>query len=464
MTYDPVKIIERPKVGMFSGLPSAAPGSVLVVDREGHPVRVLGGPRDRLTAGEARWGQIRTLYQVDVTEHPLEFQDTFPCKDDIGGFRAVVRISCKVVDPEAIVSRGIHDVARVLFPPVTETLRLVCGEFAAENFQEAERAGLAAVRDLEQGPGHDAAFQIRQVSLVLTLDDAAATYVRERKETSRNRVRQEDAAQLATEKSRLEAELARTRDQLDATRARAAAEFEQERLQMQGTREELEAELAAKRQELELAQAAARSRTEQKTVGELELERLEFEVIRQQRQAELDDQRLQLDLARARLQAQYDKQVLEARLELDQMHVSQLTSLLNQGQWAALAMQLAHDPAAIGPVSSYIAEQRAADTNRQLQALQLLVENDGLEGWQITDQAKTILHQLVTTWSANSGQPALAADTPAGIEGGSPASSSTPSAQPGPSDTNGGEFYADRQDPGSSPDGRAGWESRGWSQ
>lgn len=466
MTYDPVKTIERPKVGMFSGLPSAAPGTVLVVDREGHPVRVLEGPRDRLTAGEARWGQIRTLYEVDVAERPLEFQDTFPCKDDIGGFRAVVKLSCKVADPAAIVTRGVHDVARVLFPPVTETLRRVCGGFAAEEFQEAEQACLAAIRDLEQGPGHDPAFRISQIHLVLTLDDAAAIYVRERKEATRNRTRQEDAALLAREKTHLEAELDRTRDQMEAARARAAAEFEQERLLMQGTREKLEAQLAAQRQELELARAAAQAHAQQKNAGDLELERLEFEVTRQQKQAALDAQKLELDLARARLQAQYNKQVLEARLELDQMHVTQLTELLSQGQWAALAMQLAQDPTAIGPVSAYLAEQRAADTNRQLQALKLLVENDGLEGWQITDQAKAILRQLVTTWSANSGQLSPTADTPTGIEAGSPAAEPAASAPPQPpSNTNDGEFYADREPPGSpgsdSPDGRADWENRG---
>jgi hypothetical protein len=113
---------------MFSGLPSAAPGNVLVVDREGQPVRVLAAPGDRLTAGEARWGQIRTLYAVDITDHHLEFSETLPCKDDVGGFRASIKLSCKVTDPADVVHRGIHDVARVLIPPVTETLRRVCGE------------------------------------------------------------------------------------------------------------------------------------------------------------------------------------------------------------------------------------------------------------------------------------------------------------------------------------------------
>lgn len=452
MTYDPLKIIERPKMGMFSGLPSAAPGTVLVIDREGHPVRVLQGPGDRLTAGEVRWGQIRTLYEVDVTEHPLEFRDAFPCKDDIGGFQATVKLSCIVASPAAIVIRGIHDAARVLLPPVTETLRRVCGGFAAEDYQQAEKAGLAAIRSLETSTGHDSAFRIRQVHLVLALDQAAAAYIRERKEATRNLVRQEDAALLDKERAKLEAELSRTRDQLEAERARATSEFEQERLLMQRTRERLEGQLEDQRQELELARASARARAEQQGASEIELERLEFEVTRQQKQAELDAQKLVLNLERARLQAEYDKRVLEAKLERDRIQITQLTELLNQGQFAALAMQLAQDPAEIGPVIAHLADQRASDINRQLQALRLLVENDGLEGWQITEQAKNVLHQLIATWTANSGQQLPGVGTPPEIEAPNPEqaplhradSAADPKETPEAGD---GEFPGDREAP-----------------
>jgi hypothetical protein len=491
MTYDPLKIIERPKTRMFSGLPSAAPGTVLVVDREGHPVRMLAGSGDRLTAGEVRWGQIRTLYEVDVTEHSLEFRDAFPCKDDIGGFRAVVKLNCAVADPVAVVTRGIHDVGRVLLPKVTETLRRVCGQYPAEDYQQAEAAGLGAIRSLENGPGHDRAFQISHIHLVLSLDDAAAIYVRERKEATRNLTRQEDTARLDREKARLQAEL-----------ARVAEKFEQEQLVMRRDRERLEAQLADQRQQLELAREAERARSEQLSTGELEMGRLEFERQRQSAQAELDKQKLELELAReaerarseqlsagqlemgrleferqrqsaqaeldkqklelelerTELEARYEKQVLEARLQRDQLQVTQLTDLLSRGQYAALAMQLAQDPAAIGPVSAYLAEQRAADTDRQLQALKLLIENDGLEGWRITEQAKTVLRQLIDTWSTNSGQIPAAESAP-GIEAGTP--DDQPSVgQPTPQDAGDGLYPGDRESPeADSPAGPVGSQS-----
>ncbi|HTC69576.1 MAG TPA: hypothetical protein VK662_08415, partial [Acidothermaceae bacterium] len=145
-TYDPFSTVERPKVGVFAGIPSAPPGKVLVVDQVGRALRALESPRDRLTPGEARWGQVRTLYEVDVTEHQLEFEDTFPCRDDVGGYRAVIKFACKVRDATDVVTRGTHDVSRVVVPLLTETLRRTCGEFEAEEHQAAEKASLEAVR------------------------------------------------------------------------------------------------------------------------------------------------------------------------------------------------------------------------------------------------------------------------------------------------------------------------------
>lgn len=359
MTFDPLKLIERPKTRAFGGLPSAAPGTVLVVDREGHPLRTLTGPGDRLTAGEVRWGQIRTLYEVDVSDHTLEFQDSFPCRDDIGGFKADVKLSCAVVDPAAVVTRGIHDVARVLFPKMAETLRRACGEYHAEDFQEAETAGLAAIRDLESGPGHDPAFHISHIHLVLALDDAAAIYVRQRKEATRDLARQEDAARLSREKARLEAEL-----------AQSSEKYEQDLLGLQRERQRLEAELADQRQELELARTAQKARTEQKSADDLELERLMFERQRQRMVADLEKQKLELELERAEIRDRLAMQELETRLQRDKLEITELTDLLSRGQYAALAMRLAQNPAAIGPVSVYLAEQRAADTNHQIEALE----------------------------------------------------------------------------------------------
>ena len=406
MTYDPVTVIERPKTGLFRGLPSAGPGRVLVVDREGNPLRVLAGHEDRLTAGEVRWGQIRKLFEVDVTEHPLQFSAVFPCRDDVGGFKAEVALHCTVIDPAAVVRRGISDVARVLFPPVTETLRRVCGYFPAEDYQQAEAAGLDAIRALEDGRRHDPAFRISQIHLVLTLDDAAAAFVRDRKEATRNLARQQDAARLDMEKAQLEAKL-----------ERSAEQFESDRLRMQLERDQLAAKVADQQQELEIARAANRALAEQQNTGSIELERLKFERERQRIAAELEEERIAAERRRAELQAELDMQVLQDKLRRQQLQVTQLTAMLGGGQVAALAMQVVEDPAAIGRVSAYLASQRDADINRQMEALKLLLESDSLEGWQITEQAKEVLNRLLDAWSGST-TAVGAADGPASIEPG----------------------------------------------
>jgi hypothetical protein len=421
MTYDPVTVIERPKTGLFKGLPSAGPGSVLVVDREGSPLRVLDGPGDRLTAGEVRWGQIRKLFEVDVTEHPLQFTAVFPCRDDTGGFKAEVALHCIVTDPAAVVRRGVRDVARVLFPPVTETLRRVCGRFPAEDYQQAEAAGLNAIRELEYGPQHDPAFRISQIHLVLALDGAAAAFVRDRKEATRDLARQQDAARLDREKAQLQAELERSGEQ-----------FEQERLRMQLERDQLAAKVADQQQELDMARAATRAMAEQQNTGSLELERLKFERERQRIAAELEEERIAAERRRAELQAELDLQVLQDKLRRQQLQVTQLTAMLGGGQVAALAMQVVEDPAAIGRVSAYLASQRDADINRQMEALKLLLESDSLEGWQITEQAKEVLGRLLDAWSGNS-RGIGAADSPAplGPGGGDDPPPALPEADPG---------------------------------
>jgi hypothetical protein len=407
MTYDPVTVIERPKTGLFKGLPSAGPGTVLVVDREGSQLRVLAGAEDRLTAGEVRWGQIRTLFEVDVTEHPLQFSGVFPCSDDIGGFRAEVTLHCAVTDPAAVVRRGIRDAARVLFPPLTETLRRVCGSFPAEAYQQAEVAGLTAIRELEGGQRHDPAFRVSQAHLVLTLDTAAAAFVRDRKEATRNLARQQDAARADMEKAQLQAVL-----------ERSAEQFDRERLRMQLERDQLAAQVADQQQELEIARAANRALAEQQNTGSLELKQLEFERERQRITAELEEQRITAEHRRAELQAQLDMQVLQDRLRRQQIQVTQLTAMLGGGQVAALAMQVVEDPAAIGRVSSYLASQRDADVNRQMEALKLLLESDSLEGWQITEQAKEVLSHLLDAWSGSASKGIGAAGSATAIEPG----------------------------------------------
>ena len=376
---------------MFNGLPSAAPGTVLVVDREGHLVRVLAEPGDRLTAGEVRWGQIRTLYEVDVTEHLLEFQDVFPCKDDIGGFRAVVKLSCAVADPVAVVTRGIRDVARVLFPnsprpcagmrPVPSRALPGSGDHrpgrsatwrTARDTIQRSGSGTSISSSASTTPLRSTFASVRKPPATSPGNKTPPGWTEERPSW---KLRWPGPPRLSSTNGSA-CNVSRSGSKLSW---RTSGKNSNSPGQPRGPAASSEAPGTWKWSASNLKASGRRYRPNLK-------------------------QKLELEIERAELQARHDMQVLEARLQRDQRQITQLTDLLSRGQFAALAMRLAQDPAAIGPVSAYLAEQRAADASRQLQALKLLVENDGLEGWQITDQVKTVLRQLIATWTANTGQ------------------------------------------------------------
>ena len=107
------------------------------------------------------------------------------------------------------------------------------------------------------------------------------------------------------------------------------------------------------------------------------------------------------------------------------------------------------------------------DTDRQLHALKLLIENDGLEGWQITDHAKSLLRQLINAWSARNTQ--LSAPSPDAlpeIESGEANATAKVGDQPGLHDGNAGsqetkaggnnDFPGDRDPSGKPSTGGAG--------
>jgi hypothetical protein len=403
-TYDPFRVLERPKLGLFEGLSSPPPGSVFVVDRVGRPLRALEGPTERLTRKDLRLAHVRTLYEVDVTEHHLEFQDTMPCMDDVGGFQARVKFTCSVRDAAEVVRRGTHDVARVMVPLLTETLRRSCYQFNAEEASRAEDAGRLAIEGVEAREGHHPAFTVSNVLLVLELDEAAAQHVRERKARKRDRERQIDLAQLEVEKARLLAEQERI------TRA-----IEEERSEF------------GRKQDERKTQAAA----------DLELKRLDFELQRQHKQAEIDAQRIKLELARLALESEYELTYLTARLEREDKQVRQIITHLAAGDYGGIALQLIQDPTAIASVVAWQAMQADSVVERQLDTLRLLLERGALEGSGVTDEAKTVLNQLIERWLQSLGGPpqeALPAETRTRDAqlGPSPTSNSTSEASPEP--------------------------------
>lgn len=370
-TFRPYEEIERPGLGMFGGLPSAPPGTVLVVDREGQPLRALMAHDDRLTAGETRFGRVRTLYRVNVAETRVEFDAELPCKDGDGAFTARLGFVFRVDDPVAVVRRQVRDAVEVLVPLIRESARQVCGRYEAEQRKEAEAEVLAVLRETESARRHDDAFLVVRFWAELTPDAAATEYLRSLKEDRRTGSRQSSQAELelargthearlAGQKAEQEAELGRQKAALDAQHARLTAEFE--------------TELFTRRQ------------------------------WQQEQEAKLEAERLKLELENAALRARLREQEVRGELRIEELRTDQYIRLLERGDFAVLAMRLLQEPDTIHQVAAQLAQQRGAIARQQMEALQILLQNDALEGWDVSDKAKAVLNQLLDSWTATARQ------------------------------------------------------------
>jgi hypothetical protein len=460
-TFQTYQVIERPKMGYFAGLPSAEPGTVLVIDRENHELRTLGKHSDGLTPGEARFGRIRTLYRVDVREHMLDFEDEFRSSGDVGGFRAHVSFACQVADPAAVVKRGIQDATELLLPLISQTLRRTLGTIDAEHFDSAEEIAINAVKEIERENRHDRAFQIGHFSVTLSLDEASASYVRERKEAAREIIRERDRAKIARQKAELESELASQRDQIEAIRASNAARFETERLSLQRLRDEVEGELAKRRLEMELDRDDVRAKAVSRTDNELQMQNLEARFTIQEKEAALDRAKANYDLARTALEQDREWLMTNAQVARDELlekaknrlqneiqieslgyrrsieqseaelararrifdhseaevelkHKLTMTSgeierekllanhylgLLESGNYGGLATLLMKEPGSIANVVDMLIEQNNIEANRRMNAFVLLMNSDAVEEWRINEEAKRVLTELANSWT-----------------------------------------------------------------
>lgn len=232
-TYDP--IVQTTTLSRFRlSQPRPAPdsGRAIVLFREGSPL-VTFWPKDRLTVGEARWGNYKTVHYVDVTDHTLEFQWDLPSRGDAFCFHASAILRCKVDDPALVVSENLRSVAQVVEPTVRAEMRRITREFDVLEAAEAEIAITAAMAGLTFKDPIGVA--VRLVDVELTLEDEAAEYKREA--DRRARAAQREAEERARAAAKLEEET-----NLEVEGARAAARV---------TEEQKLGEIAAKKREVD---------------------------------------------------------------------------------------------------------------------------------------------------------------------------------------------------------------------
>ena len=164
-------ILQTQEIKPFStSTPSPAPGRAMVLAGKNQPMLVIrhgegGGPKlTQLFTGAYKW-----LYEIDVTEQQLTFDELLQSRDNFLAFRASITLACVANDPAAIVANNITDALRVLRPLIGKAIADLAVQYSLEQLEQfrqaVDRQGLAQ--------STTAGFSIRHFSCQLSLTKEA---------------------------------------------------------------------------------------------------------------------------------------------------------------------------------------------------------------------------------------------------------------------------------------------------
>lgn len=101
-------------------------GTALVLERAvGEPLVVRPGDR----VPEARMGNYRRLYRVDIANRGLSFTLTAPSTDPTFPFSVTVSFACQITDPVVIARDTVRDMTAALRPSLTTVVRDAAAHF-----------------------------------------------------------------------------------------------------------------------------------------------------------------------------------------------------------------------------------------------------------------------------------------------------------------------------------------------
>lgn len=201
---------ESPRLRLFHPRPVPEPGTALVLYREGQPLITLW-PGDRLTSGEVAWGNYRSIYKVDITEHSFSFNCTLPCRGEAFEFHAQVNVTYSVENPSLVVERNITDARAVLEPLIINTMRNISRRYEVEQSAEAEKAIIESVR--EESKKYGTGLKLVRFVVELSLEEDARKHRRQVRQIKR--AKEIERAQAELERQRIMLEKERTQMKMD---------------------------------------------------------------------------------------------------------------------------------------------------------------------------------------------------------------------------------------------------------
>lgn len=137
-TYNPIiEYVELRRVRLGAPLKAPANGTVLVLERAvGAPLVVQHGDR----VPEARLGNYRRMYVIDVATRGISFTTTAPSADHVFPFSVTVRFACRVTNPVTIACNDVTDMAAAVSPSLAGIVREVAARYDVLHPTEAEAA------------------------------------------------------------------------------------------------------------------------------------------------------------------------------------------------------------------------------------------------------------------------------------------------------------------------------------
>ncbi|MGH2771384.1 MAG: hypothetical protein ACRDJF_12820 [Actinomycetota bacterium] len=139
---------------------------------------------DRLVAGVTqpfpigKWlpGRSWITYEINVSDHLLQFQCKLPCKDDTGYFHAEVNLAWRVSDPIKIFSRNLQDVPGELQPWVCDRMRRIVSDKDPRERYAAETAINDALGEKPVAVGN-LGLEICRFKVTLASDEPTSAHV-----------------------------------------------------------------------------------------------------------------------------------------------------------------------------------------------------------------------------------------------------------------------------------------------
>lgn len=109
------------------------------------------------------------------------------------------------------------------------------------------------------------------------------------------------------------------------------------------------------------------------------LKEIDRALIAEKKQSELEEQRDVLAQKRTKSQMEFYGPIIQG------------------GQWQLLALQLSHNPGDVAEIARIIRTQHQVDWEKQLRILQVMLEGDAIEGFQLDELGRQTLNRLVTS-------------------------------------------------------------------